>query len=160
MKIVALPQKVVEKISGEITIPHATISIVSPGAEKALFANNIFREAELHLKFYDIDFSNERMGNSKAEILKVYGHGKFTDKHAEQIINFVQEVKDKVKGLICHCEAGISRSAAVAAAISLIINGSDKEIFDDTRYIPNMYVYRKILNLYYREETNETTDPV
>lgn len=67
----------------------------------------------------------------------------FTKEHAIQILNFIIENKD-VKKLIIHCDAGISRSPAIAAAISKILYNDDNIYFKV--YKPNMHVYRTILN--------------
>lgn len=48
-------------------------------------------------------------------------------------MDFVEVVKDKIKGILVHCEAGVSRSAAVAAVIELALNGSDERVFQDRR---------------------------
>jgi len=44
----------------------------------------------------------------------------FSDSHANQIIDFVEEVQrgHEVEGILIHCQAGISRSAAVAKWIA------------------------------------------
>lgn len=48
--------------------------------------------------------------------------------------------------LIVHCDAGISRSSGVAAAIMKAKTGDDSPIFDSGRYQPNMLCYRRVLN--------------
>lgn len=48
--------------------------------------------------------------------------------------------------LIIHCEAGISRSAGVAGALSKYILGDDSQFFR-TPYLPNRLVYKTLLNL-------------
>ena len=50
--------------------------------------------------------------------------------------------------MIIHCWAGVSRSAAVAAAILKVYTGNDDQIFKSGTYAPNMYVYHKILEGY------------
>lgn len=47
--------------------------------------------------------------------------------------------------VIVHCDAGISRSSGVAAAILKFYTGSDREIFNSRKYLPNMWCYRKTL---------------
>ncbi|MBR1496099.1 MAG: metallophosphoesterase [Oscillospiraceae bacterium] len=47
--------------------------------------------------------------------------------------------------LIVHCDAGISRSAGVAAAIGKCCNGDDRAFFRGGRYCPNMWCYRKTM---------------
>lgn len=60
--------------------------------------------------------------------VEMFGDGVFSDEQAVQIVDFVERIKDKVNGFLIHCEAGVSRSAAVAAAIDLIVNGSSDRI--------------------------------
>ena len=47
--------------------------------------------------------------------------------------------------VIVHCDAGVSRSAGVGAAIMKWAAGSDFAIFDNPRYKPNMRCYRMVL---------------
>ena len=47
--------------------------------------------------------------------------------------------------IIVHCDAGISRSAGIAAAILKYFTGSDEEIFRDPYYCPNTWCFRKTL---------------
>lgn len=68
-----------------------------------------------------------------------------TERDAVNIIEFVEKYKDITDNFIIHCEAGISRSAGVAAALSKIYNGSDCDIFENPMYKPNMLVYNTIL---------------
>jgi len=68
-----------------------------------------------------------------------------TKRDAVNIIEFVEKYKDITDNFIVHCEAGISRSAGVAAALSKIYNGSDCDIFDNPMYKPNMLVYNIVL---------------
>lgn len=64
---------------------------------------------------------------------------------AVQIETFVERHKDKM--IIVHCDAGVSRSAGIAAALLKHYNGDDSEIFDNPRYVPNMLCYRTMLNV-------------
>ena len=68
---------------------------------------------------------------------------------AKAIVDFVERNKDKY--IIVHCDAGISRSSAVAAAILKYYTGDDSRIFDSRRYSPNMWCYRKVLEAFYNE---------
>jgi len=78
----------------------------------------------------------------------------FNTDMAHQIRNFVEERLDWVKNshrawddltILVHCEAGISRSAAVAGALSKHFLGDDSKFFR-TPYLPNRMVYRTLLN--------------
>ena len=68
-----------------------------------------------------------------------------TSDQAEQILDFANNWHDKVNLIIVHCEAGVCRSAAVAAALSKIFNEDDMWVFDNPRFYPNSWVYRLIL---------------
>ena len=70
-----------------------------------------------------------------------------TPQHANTIVSFVKSLDDIVDELIVHCEAGVSRSAAVAAAISFSINGDDAEFFKFP-YYPNKLCYRLVLEAF------------
>lgn len=48
--------------------------------------------------------------------------------------------------VIVHCDAGISRSSGIAAAILKAYTNDDSEIFDNPKYRPNMLCYRTTLN--------------
>ena len=66
---------------------------------------------------------------------------------AYKIVDFVKRNMNKVDLIYVSCAGGYSRSPAVAAALSLWFNGSDKEYFDGRKYCPNMLVYRTMLNV-------------
>jgi len=157
MEIIVLSRLFAEEIVPDMDIRHAVISITTPeNLKPAEFKLNEYLKEVLYIKCYDIDFSDGNVTPIRAAILEKYGHGLFTDTQAKEVTDFVIKVKDSVEVIVCHCDAGISRSAGVGAAISLILNGSDKDIFNDKRYRPNMYMYRKILDNYYnRKETKD-----
>ena len=66
-----------------------------------------------------------------------------TDEDARKVVRFVRENRDK--RIIVHCDAGISRSAGVAAAISKYFTGDEGLFFRSDRYSPNMWCYTKTL---------------
>lgn len=76
---------------------------------------------------------------------------------AEKIIKFMNKHMD-VDECIVHCTAGVSRSAGVCAALMLIINGSDDEIFNNYRFCPNRTCYRKVLDAYFGSYSEEAID--
>ena len=124
---------------------HILISIDDPYAKDEIkFPKNENRLDILQLKFHDW---NERdrehiekdFPSSRAAQKMVY----FTKQDAENIVQFVKKYLD-VDVIICQCEAGISRSAGCAAALSKCINGDDAHFFE--RYLPNTLVYKLILN--------------
>jgi len=71
-----------------------------------------------------------------------------SENDAGHIASFIGRVKDNIDMLIVHCEAGISRSAGVAAAIMKFINDDDTVVFDNPMFHPNMTCYKKVLNAF------------
>ena len=69
------------------------------------------------------------------------------DEDAQKIVRAVEQWKDKVEQIVVHCDAGYSRSSAVAAALALALNGrgADDEFFVKGNYCPNMHVYNTML---------------
>lgn len=114
----------------EFTEPTAVITIRTP-KNACINLDNMNIYHILHLAFKDSD--------TDTDIIE--------KRHAIAILNFAKQNKHIT--IICQCEAGISRSAGVAAALSVIYNKTDKWVFDDPLFKPNMKVYRTILNNYY-----------
>lgn len=105
----------------------------------------------LQLAFDDVDgdvFVDESPKNPSAEdevkIEKKYHM--FLDEQALQVAEFVNEVWDTVDQIICQCEHGQSRSAAIAAAIMQYKYRNGIDIFADDNYYPNKFVYRKVFD--------------
>ncbi len=122
------------------TKPWVAISITDPGSEPAkLLEKN--RLSVLRLQFHDLD-------------QPVLGSGDlFTPTMARRIIAFVIEWATHVDLLLAHCEAGISRSAAVAAFVSKALFHEDGEYF--TRAIPNRLVFGTLMKEWQRRQTRE-----
>ena len=59
---------------------------------------------------------------------------------AREILEFVTKYVDKATMIVVHCAAGISRSAAVAAALSLLIQGTEGAYYANRQYYPNIWV--------------------
>ena len=76
--------------------------------------------------------------------------------NAIEIHDFVENLPDDTELLIIHCNKGLSRSVAVAAAISLVKTGSYEKIINyknflnDEASLRNKYVYCTMLETYGR----------
>lgn len=83
-----------------------------------------------------------------------------SNEDARNIANYVRKYADKSEDLICYvnCEAGLSRSAGVAAAISKYFLGDDSWVFK-TKY-PNMLCYRRVLEALHTDPNAEAVDDV
>jgi len=113
-----------------------------------LYSHHLLR-ASPTFSVYDLeDITDELAPQDAVEYVEMFGAGLFSHEQAVQIVDFVVRVKDRVNGFLIHCEAGVSRSAAVAAAIELMLNGSSDRIFNDHRYSPNLYVYTKLIEVW------------
>lgn len=68
----------------------------------------------------------------------------FDTDHAHDILDFVTLHWPTIKVLMVHCEQGLSRSPAVAAAIARLKTGKYRRFFREP-YVPNGFVYRQLL---------------
>ncbi len=161
MKIKVLSRQSIEEFKSDEN--HIIISISDPNSEKVKIISKPFDI--LSLQFHDVD--KPLVARDKCITCKGTGYlpeyknindghcyrcttmldiKLFTEFDAKLILEFVKLYEEKVDLIAINCEVGISRSAGVAGALSLIYNGSDQYYFD--KYMPNMFVYRKILNMY------------
>lgn len=154
---------------------HIVISVCSPKTESIKFSKQESRLGEMFLKFHDIDegalditkrkdcnmcggtgyikkwrhIENGRCFKCNREGMDLRLFGK---EDALKILNFVKLYKDKIDLIAVNCEAGISRSAGISAALSAILNGAGSDQYYFSNYCPNMLVYRKILDTYYENK--------
>lgn len=133
------------KVFGELDIQnfitnekHIVISIQDPNFDFVRLPESKTRLDCMRMYFYDLD-------RDVAEF--PYSRFIFNTKQARQIIDYVMFYKDKVDLICVNCVAGISRSAAVAGALSKILNNDDSYFFK--HYIPNRLVYSTILKEFY-----------
>lgn len=153
MDFLILNRGQVGKIS--LDVPHVVISICEPEKKfphiKGWWNKNPNLLGIIRLKYTDED--------SPADAIRVgQEHYLFTDEQADKVLDFIENMKDRVELIICQCDGGISRSSGTAAALSVILNGSrsDNWIFNSPQYVPNMFVYRKLLSRWVdRMEVND-----
>lgn len=116
---------------------YIVISIQDPNYDFVKLPEQKSRLDWIGFKFYDLD---------KDTGVFPYSKFVFTNKQAKEIVCFVEKWKNKVDLILVNCVAGISRSAGIAGALSKILNKDDTYYFK--KYLPNMLVYRKILEEY------------
>jgi len=126
--------------------PFIVISFIDPGDSKPKITS-VNREDILTIEVSDVD---------DPVFAKKYGKKLLTDEQAGEIIDFTFKNLDKIEEIHCHCNAGISRSSGTIAALSRILLGDDQDIFDNPLKLPNMHIYRKLLNYAYE---NNFWDP-
>ena|SRR3990167_2812669 len=131
----------------ELWIPKencAIISISDPGSEPVILNVNKLVKGVLRLSFHDID-------NFPAEILPLFekeGIVLFSYKHADKIVKFICNNLNEISLIACNCEAGISRSRGVIAALSKAIIGNDDKVFQRGR--PNLRIRSILLERWHK----------
>lgn len=128
--IVLNRQQAIELTENDFSIDRAIISISSIGDESPKFKTNNSIKDILYLNFND-----EEDGAFAIQY-----------EHARKIAIFIDTMKNMVDQFIVHCDAGISRSAGVAAAILKYLTNDDTSIFEDPQYYPNRRCYCYVLN--------------
>lgn len=113
---------------------HVIISITSGPTDVARFRIGKGCRGILRLSFPDLEIASPEIAEEQL----------FSADHAREIWTFVSEHQPSIERIIVHCDAGKSRSPAVAAALAKRLNGDDAEFFGG-RYTPNMRVYRLLL---------------
>jgi predicted protein tyrosine phosphatase len=119
--------------------PHVIISITSHPDDLARLRTNAACLGILRLSFVDADAPSPQHAEDAL----------FSMSHATSIWDFVYRHRPRIERILAHCDAGVSRSAAVAAAIARVWNGDDAE-FAGGRYRPNPRVYRMLLDAHER----------
>jgi len=117
--------------------PYIVISIRCPNDSLPKFAFDSNRKDVLYIEINDTD---------DKKLAEKYDYKMLSEEEAEQILEFVFHHKDNIPNVVVHCDAGKSRSAGTAAALLKIFNGDDSSIMENRRFIPNMYIYRLLLN--------------
>ena len=146
-----------------IDIPFSIISIVSPEHPQYEVAKSYYCRDILYLRFHDVLSDGSVVSINKVGDKIIH----FDDSDARQIIDFGLKNK-KYNNFMIHCEAGMSRSPAVALALAEILNGDRNipEQYVETLYNINHHnfdIKKRILELYYEkyaERTEETQSTI
>lgn len=115
-------------------VPYIVISISDPDKPEQEITRSAKLRGVLSLKFHDI--VQPRKFQLTTDVA-------MTPEHARQALSFVRQHLRDVGLIICQCEAGVSRSAGLAAALSRILEGDDEYFF--LNYWPNRWVYDLLL---------------
>ncbi len=110
-------------------VPYVIISISDKPESLPDIQQNEHCKGLLQLCFHDVDKDFRRFKT-------------ISDEQAQEAVDFIQS-HIGIDLIICQCDAGISRSSGMAAAIAKAFNGDDEQFF--RRYMPNTAVYRKVL---------------
>ena len=152
MRFKAISRPAVEEANYERD-RHIIISIrcpFGPESSKPRPVTNVATQAVLYLQADDLDHAP--MAGSATWGMLGGKFQLFSRFDAEAILSVIRATNPEV--VVVHCQAGQSRSAGVAAALSKFYNDNDTRFFH-MPYTPNMHVYRTMLN-YLMEESHET----
>lgn len=133
-----------EKVQQFVTdLPHIVISVRDPGSERAKLPDNPNRIAELYLDFDDYD----KQYDTTVKLV--------SKEDAKAILGVLKVTEPYINLIVVNCEAGISRSSAIAAAISVLLKlpDGDSQYFNPRGpFCPNRLVYRTLLNTAIEED--------
>jgi predicted protein tyrosine phosphatase len=131
------------------TVSYAMISITDPDSPEAKLRFDPNRIATLRLAFHDFTEEPEEFEALMAEAEDQPGEWVLPSAiHAQAIVGFYRSVAPKIEKLIVHCEAGVSRSAAVGAALAHCLGQADEQFF--SRSHPNHRVRRLVIEAWDR----------
>ncbi|NLS96379.1 MAG: hypothetical protein GXX96_29935 [Planctomycetaceae bacterium] len=114
---------------------YVVISITDPGSRPARILKSAGFRDVLRLQFHDA-IPVEGFTLPPEVVL-------MNKDHAKSIWQFVRQWQEKVDTFVVHCEQGMSRSPAVAAAICDMLGGHGRHFFNE--FVPNRYVYDLLL---------------
>jgi predicted protein tyrosine phosphatase len=114
---------------------YVVISIRDPDRKKAAVPKQPGCRDVLFLAFHDAEPTEAMVLPADIKLMTI--------EQADDIHKFIQRYRDQVGAVVVHCEQGMSRSPAVAAAICRSLGGDDAHFFQ--QYQPNLYVYRMVL---------------
>ena len=110
---------------------YALISIRDSDAKPVRLPNPSGPREILHLAFDDSEPVTRVKFTRKIQLM--------TADQAREIWRFVDKHKSQVGAFAVHCNAGMSRSPAVAAALAVYLNLDEQKIL--RKYQPNRFVY-------------------
>ena len=145
MIILIMSREEIEKDASKPFSPNTAVISVTD-ADWTFAELNNKPEWLLQLKFDDVDndvFIDEP--ETERSVIEEKYH-MFNGALAKQVADFYFKIRDEARLLICQCEHGQSRSAAIAAAVMEYRSGSGIEIFADDDYYPNKRVFNMTLN--------------
>jgi|GEM_PF-706025 len=118
-----------------LDVSHIIISISDPRSRPPAIRANRLCRGVLQVAFHDAEPSSRFRTPPEIRLM--------TADDAQAIWGFVLKHRADIRAIVVHCEAGMSRSPAVAAALCRALGDDDRRFFQD--YVPNRHVYRLIL---------------
>ena len=150
LKICVCSREVIQAIDFKNNKNIILTSIYSSGGN-APKIKNLNRENICYLQFDDIDLIHYPHLPNELDKKRAYEYQLFNIAMSHCILDFVFDQHrfdtNNEKVLFAHCDAGVSRSAAVGAAIAKITFDDDMLFFK--RLTPNQFVYKTLLEQWF-----------
>jgi predicted protein tyrosine phosphatase len=118
-----------------VGVPFALISIRDPSSPRPRIQSIPKPLGVLHLAFDDAEPAANLQLPPEIHLM--------TAKQAKSVWSFVRDHQPQIGAVVVHCEQGMSRSPAVAAALAKAFGEDETRFFRD--YAPNEFVYRLLL---------------
>ena len=149
MKIRILSREGIEKLAQKrFPVKTAVISITDHSYDPVELEYQPDYLLQLSFDDVDADIFTDELGKDYTPEDRLFVENKYhmlSDEQAQQIAEFYHSVREHAEVLICQCEHGQSRSAAIAAAILEYKSHSGIKVFADDRYYPNKFIFKKVL---------------
>ena len=129
---------------------EAIISISNPDNPANLFPSWAPSRV-LRLGFHDADENKRHVHSGEHQLYKIINCRLFDEDDAKKVLEFIGDKKDKVTTIYVHCDAGISRSAAIAKFIAGIYNLE----FPDHYMLYNKLIYTTLTNTFNKMQYGE-----
>lgn len=134
MQIFVYSRPHIELLAPHEDARHVIISITTTPGDVARLPVCAQTLGVLRLAFFDLDVQVAGAGEDQL----------FSRAHAALVWDLLALHEPMLERVIVHCDAGYSRSPAVAAAIARVYDGDDAQYF--RRYQPNRRVYRMLID--------------
>jgi predicted protein tyrosine phosphatase len=118
-----------------VKVPYAVISIRDPERPQARISGHPRPRDVLYLAFDDAEPVRGLPLPADIQLM--------TPQQAQTIWRFFDRYRGEIGAVLCHCEQGMSRSPAVAAALCEGTGGDSARFFRE--YQPNQHVFRLVL---------------
>ena len=119
-----------------VTSSYVLISIRDPDKRKVWIPKQSGLRDVLRLEFHDAEPADNFTFPEHIMLM--------TEDQARQAWSFVRKWENQVGAVVVHCEQGMSRSPAMAAALCKGMGGDDGPFWRE--YMPNEFVYRLMLD--------------
>ena len=134
VKVFSIDELCYELEKGNIDLNYSIISFSDSPNEDIDF-NSFNQNIDfICIHFPDLDYCDR----SEEELNKLFFE-------VDELICFIKSRAEKGRDFICQCYEGHSRSSATAAAILEHYEKRGDVIFNNPRYQPNSYLYKKLI---------------